>query len=330
MKYRFLFVLAVFVFLCNLEPMAQDVIVKHDGTTILCKVKKVGTSEVEYIKWNNQKGPLYSIPISLIMAINYQNGTREDFSNIAKPLPETTPSAAQQTTKSNQQNVVAPNDDLSQGKNDAPIISEPTAINKPATVSEPVTTSVIQKPADETDLNTDSSKIIKERQNTAKKVWSKSKQENLNPQNYDYFGIHLIGSFETELMQGANYGLDWLVSMKNGFGLSFASDVHIGDEYSSLRFLLGPSYCYPLTESWFFFSPLYVTYASTSVRIYNSWLGTTETIDNDAWGVQLSPSMGFKLNHFTFYAGIPVMLSFEGGDPTFGIIIGIGTDLLNF
>lgn len=70
------------LFLFLLVPMniwAQDVIVKKDGTTILAKVNKVGTKEVEYKKWKNRNGPTYTINIEDIQSINYQNGEKDLF-----------------------------------------------------------------------------------------------------------------------------------------------------------------------------------------------------------------------------------------------------------
>lgn len=60
---------------------AQDIIVKKDGSIIQSRVQKIGTQEVEYKKWTNQDGPTYSIAISDILAINYQNGEKETFEN---------------------------------------------------------------------------------------------------------------------------------------------------------------------------------------------------------------------------------------------------------
>lgn len=58
---------------------AQDIIVKKDGTTILAKVTEVSTSDITYKKWSNQDGPIYKLPVSELIAINYQNGEKEDF-----------------------------------------------------------------------------------------------------------------------------------------------------------------------------------------------------------------------------------------------------------
>lgn len=61
---------------------AQDVIVKRDGSTILAKILKVGTSEVDYKKWSNQDGPSYAIAKSDLLSINYENGEKDDFSSV--------------------------------------------------------------------------------------------------------------------------------------------------------------------------------------------------------------------------------------------------------
>lgn len=66
--------------------LAQDLIVKKDGSVIQAKVTKIGTSEVEYKKWSNQDGPQYSISVADILAINYQNGEKEMFENYYCPL----------------------------------------------------------------------------------------------------------------------------------------------------------------------------------------------------------------------------------------------------
>ena len=58
----------------SMMAMAQDVIVKKDGTTILSKVLEISSTEIKYKKWSNQDGPMYSIDKSEVHSINYQNG----------------------------------------------------------------------------------------------------------------------------------------------------------------------------------------------------------------------------------------------------------------
>ena len=74
-------ILFLLLLLSSTSAFAQDVIVKKDGATILSKVIEIGTSEVKYKKFSNQNGPTYTIRISDILSINYQNGEREEFGN---------------------------------------------------------------------------------------------------------------------------------------------------------------------------------------------------------------------------------------------------------
>ena len=58
---------------------AQDIIVKKDGSTVLSKVMEIGSTEIKYKKWSNQDGPLYTIAVSELLSINYENGEKETF-----------------------------------------------------------------------------------------------------------------------------------------------------------------------------------------------------------------------------------------------------------
>ena len=60
---------------------AQDVIVKKDGSTIIAKVLEVNQDNIKYKKLSNQNGPTYTISISDVMSVNYENGEKEDFNN---------------------------------------------------------------------------------------------------------------------------------------------------------------------------------------------------------------------------------------------------------
>lgn len=61
---------------------AQDIIVKKDGTTIKSKILEVGTSDIKYKKYSNQDGPLYSIDVSDVLVLYYENGDKELFENV--------------------------------------------------------------------------------------------------------------------------------------------------------------------------------------------------------------------------------------------------------
>lgn len=65
--------------LCSIGVTAQDVIVKKDGKTEVCRVEKVSDTDVTYKKWSDLKGPSYIMDISLVASINYENGEKKTF-----------------------------------------------------------------------------------------------------------------------------------------------------------------------------------------------------------------------------------------------------------
>ena len=72
--------------------LAQDVIVKQDGGTILSKVLEIGTQEIAYKKWNSQDGPVYKIAKDQVLSVNYQNGEVDRFACPSdNPRPEELP-----------------------------------------------------------------------------------------------------------------------------------------------------------------------------------------------------------------------------------------------
>ena len=74
--------------------MAQDVIVKNDGSTILSKVVKVGDKEIEYKKHNSSSERLYSISTSDVMAINYEDGDKDVFGSKERKSNESSSESA--------------------------------------------------------------------------------------------------------------------------------------------------------------------------------------------------------------------------------------------
>lgn len=75
MKYYFF----LLIFLLSNSLFAQDLIILKTGDEIQAKVIKVGTQEVEYKKWTNQKGPVYTLEKDDIFMIKYQNGDKDVF-----------------------------------------------------------------------------------------------------------------------------------------------------------------------------------------------------------------------------------------------------------
>ena len=72
--------LILFLFLCSTSIFAQDVIVKKDGSTIVCRVVELTSSEITYKKWGDLNGSNYVMNRSDASAINYQNGKKVNLS----------------------------------------------------------------------------------------------------------------------------------------------------------------------------------------------------------------------------------------------------------
>lgn len=70
--------LVLLLFLCSIGASAQDVIVKKDGSTILCRVVEVSSSEIIYKRWSDLDGSNYVMNRTDASAINYENGKREN------------------------------------------------------------------------------------------------------------------------------------------------------------------------------------------------------------------------------------------------------------
>ena len=61
---------------------AQDVIVKKDGSTVICRVVELNATEIVYKKWSDLNGSSYIMDRSLASAINYENGKRETLGEV--------------------------------------------------------------------------------------------------------------------------------------------------------------------------------------------------------------------------------------------------------
>lgn len=76
----------MFFLLCSATVFAQDVIVKKDGSTVLCRVVNLTSTEIVYKKWSDLEGSNYVMDRSLVSAINYQDGKKENLSEITENL----------------------------------------------------------------------------------------------------------------------------------------------------------------------------------------------------------------------------------------------------
>lgn len=72
--------LFLLMLLCPMIASAQDVIVKKDGSTVVCRVEKVSETDVTYKLWSDLKGSSFVMDKSLVSAINYESGKKETFS----------------------------------------------------------------------------------------------------------------------------------------------------------------------------------------------------------------------------------------------------------
>ena len=80
--------LVLFLFLCSASVFAQDVIVKKDGSTIVCRVVELTSSEIVYKKWSDLNGSNYVMDCSAASAIHYANGKKvklSEVTNLYKP-----------------------------------------------------------------------------------------------------------------------------------------------------------------------------------------------------------------------------------------------------
>ena len=78
--------------LCSIGASAQDVIVKKDRSTILCRVVEINQTEVIYKRWSDLQGANYVMNLSDVLAINYENGEKKTMDGQTGNTPSTTTS----------------------------------------------------------------------------------------------------------------------------------------------------------------------------------------------------------------------------------------------
>lgn len=67
--------------ICSFAVMAQDVIITRDEKRIESKIQEVSPTEIRYLEWGNQEGPVFVLPVEEIAVITFQNGSVKVFSN---------------------------------------------------------------------------------------------------------------------------------------------------------------------------------------------------------------------------------------------------------
>ena len=96
-----IFLLLSMALVAVLDAFAQDIITKRDGEEIQAKVLSVNTDIIEYKKWSNLEGPVYSIAVSEVFMIKYQNGEKD-------VLPQAKQKAEEKTSQPTYGNLYAP------------------------------------------------------------------------------------------------------------------------------------------------------------------------------------------------------------------------------
>ena len=85
--------------LCVASSFAKDVITKTDGTKLDAKVEEITETIIKYRKASNLNGPVYTIPISSVATVLYENGDVDNF-NVPGPMSD---DAAQSTALSDEE-----------------------------------------------------------------------------------------------------------------------------------------------------------------------------------------------------------------------------------
>ncbi|MDF2436749.1 MAG: hypothetical protein K0Q95_1125 [Bacteroidota bacterium] len=118
--------MVLFVF-CSYTSHAQDTIVKNNGIVIYGKITEVTSTEISFIKKDFPDGPTFKEKKSDISLIKYRNGQSQEFvriennsigqevpaanqyntGNYNKNVPQSSGNANNQTTPTNQNNVLA-------------------------------------------------------------------------------------------------------------------------------------------------------------------------------------------------------------------------------
>ena len=67
---------------CVASAFAKDVITKTDGTKLDVKVEEISETVIKYRKASNPTGPVYTIPITSVATVLYENGEIDIFNDL--------------------------------------------------------------------------------------------------------------------------------------------------------------------------------------------------------------------------------------------------------
>ncbi len=68
--------------LCIASASAKDIITKTDGTKLDVKVEEITGTSIKYRKASNLNGPIYTIPVTSVAVILYENGMTDTFNEL--------------------------------------------------------------------------------------------------------------------------------------------------------------------------------------------------------------------------------------------------------
>ena len=72
--------------MCSVSAWAQDVIVKKDGSLVVCRILEVTQTEVVYQKWDDKDESKYIVNQGDLTSIQYKDGTKRLFESTDKPI----------------------------------------------------------------------------------------------------------------------------------------------------------------------------------------------------------------------------------------------------
>lgn len=82
--------------MCTAQMFAQDIIIMRNGKEIQAKVAKINNDNIEYKKWTNQYGPIYTVPKQDVFLIKYVNGDKDIFTDEdTQPKPQQSSNSAE-------------------------------------------------------------------------------------------------------------------------------------------------------------------------------------------------------------------------------------------
>lgn len=93
MKKQALFILLILT-LFSISVKAQDTVVLRNGNILSVKVTEVSKTQIKYLLWNSQDGPVYVQEVGDIYMIKYHNGTKKIYEQDQAPSLSDTESTA--------------------------------------------------------------------------------------------------------------------------------------------------------------------------------------------------------------------------------------------